>query len=65
MEFIGISQRKLDLRRRIPGIARRVRISVLPRGSGLTVLVECGLFIPEAKATRVGSDGAKNLGVAL
>jgi hypothetical protein len=35
MEFIGVSQRKLELRREMPWLASRVGISGLPRGSGL------------------------------
>jgi hypothetical protein len=36
MEFIGVSQRKLELRIEMPWLASRVGISGLPRGSGLT-----------------------------
>jgi hypothetical protein len=36
MEFISVSQRKLELRREMPWLASKVGISGSPRGSGLT-----------------------------
>ena len=61
MEFINVSQRKLDLRREMPWLASKVGISGLLRGWGLTGLCLVRTFTPKAKATRVGVWYGKNL----
>jgi hypothetical protein len=62
MEFIGVSQRKLDLRREMPWLARKVGISGLPRGfRAHGSLPGANISHQRQRPRELGSDGAKSL----